>query len=61
MTEKENQKRRGRPKASPENRKGVIIQLRVTEEEAHRILDEAEKAGKTVSDLIREKVLGGGK
>jgi (2Fe-2S) ferredoxin len=58
MTENKKVRGRGRPKASPENVKGVIIQLRVTEEEAHRIADEAEKAGKTVSELIREKVLG---
>jgi uncharacterized protein (DUF1778 family) len=49
---------RGRPKKEESEKKSVILQIRVTEEERETVCKAAEAAGKTLSEWIREKVLG---
>jgi len=50
---------RGRPKKEDSEKKNVIIPIRVTEEERDRLMGECEKAGKkTLSEYVREKLLG---
>lgn len=47
----------GRPRKEDGEKKSVIIQMRVTEEERDFIAAEAEKAGKSVSEWMREKIM----
>jgi len=49
---------RGRPKLETEEKKSHIIQMRVSGDEREWINSEAQKAGKSVSEWLRGKVLG---
>lgn len=49
---------RGRPKKEEADRRTVILQIRVTEEERDRLMEEFGKTGnRTFSEWMREKIL----
>lgn len=55
---KEIKRPRGRPEVPYEERRSVLMQFRVTPDEAKRIEDESQKRGLKRSDWLRARVIG---
>ena len=55
---KEIKRPRGRPEVPYEERRSVLMQFRVTPDEAQRIEDESQKRGQKRSDWLRARVIG---
>jgi len=54
---KEVKRPRGRPEVSEKERRSVLLQFRVTEEDAKRIKQKADETGASVSDWLRLRVI----
>lgn len=48
---------RGRPRKEQSEKRSVILQIRVTEDERETVTKAAEAAGKTVTEWMREKII----
>lgn len=58
MRDKTHAKRVGRPRRSPDGRSDERLAMVVTSDEAARVRDAAQRAGRSVSEHIRRLVLG---
>jgi hypothetical protein len=52
-------KKRGRPTKAAKDRRETIIRLRLTGKEFQALSAAAKKAGETVSEYARKKIIGG--
>jgi hypothetical protein len=52
-------KKRGRPTKAASDKRETIIRLRLTSKEFQALSAAAEKAGETVSEYARNKIMGG--
>jgi hypothetical protein len=50
--------KRGRPTKPDEERKDVVLCHRITKAEHHKLLSAAKRAGLTLSDYAKKKLLG---
>jgi hypothetical protein len=51
-------KKRGRPTKAASDRRDTVIRLRLTSKEFQALSAAAEKAGETVSEYARKKIIG---